>query len=206
MPRQRNPDATRKRILAAATAEFAAKGLGGARVDTIAKRARSNKRMLYHYFGNKEALFTAVLEEAYAQFREAEAQLEIERDDPAGALERLVRFTWGYYLDHPEFLTLVNSENLHRARHIRASKRMAELNKPFVGRMTTLLERGAAAGQFQKGLDPVQVLITVAAVGYHYLNNRHTGVIVYDRDLMSKAALAQRLDFNINTILRTVAA
>ena len=200
----RDPDATRKRILKAAKAEFARKGLGGARIDDIAARAKSNKRMLYHYFGNKEELFRITLEDAYAEIREAEAQLAIEKDDPITALKRLVRFTWSYYLDNPEFITLVNSENLHKARHIKGSKRFNELSRPFVGRMQALLKRGAEQGLFRNDLDPVQVNITIAAIGYYYLTNRFTGAIVFERDLMNKHALKQRLDFNIKTILRVI--
>lgn len=200
----RDPSATRARILAAAKVEFARKGLGGARVDDIAARAKSNKRMLYHYFGNKEDLFRITLEHAYAEFREAEAKLEIEKDEPVTALKRLVRFTWSYYLQNPEFITLVNSENLHKARHIKASERMKEMSRPFVDRMRILLERGAKAGLFRKDLDPVQINITIAAIGYYYLTNRFTGAIVFERDLMSEAALAQRLDFNIKTVLRVI--
>jgi AcrR family transcriptional regulator len=202
--RTRDPEATRARILAAAKAEFARKGLGGARVDDIAARAKANKRMLYHYFGNKEDLFRITLEDAYADFRAAEARLEIEKDDPITAIRRLVSFTWKYYLDNPEFITLVNSENLHKARHIRNSKRMREMSRPFVGRMRDLLARGAAAGLFRADLDPVQVNITIAATGYYYLTNRFTGSIVFERDLMSESALAQRVDFNTRTILRMV--
>jgi AcrR family transcriptional regulator len=200
----RDPEATRRRILGAAKAEFARKGLGGARVDDIATRARINKRMLYHYFGNKEELFRITLEDAYAGIREAEALLEIEKDEPLTALSRLVHFTWDYYLSNPEFITLVNSENLHKARHIKASARMREMSRPFVGRMKALLERGQATGLFRAGLDPVQVNITIAAIGYYYLTNRYTGSIVFERELMSAEALAERLEFNTNTILRLV--
>jgi AcrR family transcriptional regulator len=202
--KSRDPNATRARILAAAKAEFARKGLGGARVDDIAARARANKRMLYHYFGNKEELFRITLEDAYAGIREAEARLEIEKDDPITALKRLIRFTWGYYLANPEFITLVNSENLHKARHIKSSERMREMSRPFVDRMRSLLERGAEARLFRKDLDPVQVNITIAAIGYYYLTNRFTGSIVFERDLMEGNALDARLDFNIKTILRVI--
>jgi len=200
----RDPEATRARILAAAKSEFAKKGLGGARVDVIAERAAANKRMLYHYFGNKEALFRITLEDAYGDIRAAEAKLEIERDDPVTALKRLVRFTWQYYLDNPEFITLVNSENLHKARHIKGSDRMRDMSRPFVARMQALLKRGAALGLFRKDIDPVQVNITIAAIGYYYLTNRFTGSIVFERDLMADRALSDRLDFNIKTILRLV--
>lgn len=200
----RDPEATRARILKAAKAEFSRKGLGGARVDSIASRAKTNKRMLYHYFGNKEELFRLTLEEAYADIRQAEAKLEIEKDDPVTALKRLVRFTWNYYIENPEFITLVNSENLHKARHIKASDRIREISRPFVGRMRALLERGISRGLFRTGLDAVQLNITIAAIGYYYLTNRFTGSIVFEQDLMAKEALERRLAFNIETILRTV--
>jgi AcrR family transcriptional regulator len=203
-PFGRDPDATRTRILAAAKHEFARYGLGGARVDRIATRAKSNKRMLYHYFGNKEGLFRRTLEDAYADFRIAETALNIEKDDPVTAMKRLVAFTWEYYLANPEFITLVNSENLHKAKHIKASKTMDDLNMPFVQRMEDLLQRGARAGVFRDGLDAVQVLITVAGLGFHYLNNRYTGAVVYGRDLMSKEAQDKRGVFNMKAMLRIV--
>jgi AcrR family transcriptional regulator len=202
--KSRDPDATRLRILNAAKSEFARKGLGGARVDDIASRAKINKRMLYHYFGNKEELFQRTLEDAYGSFRQAEAELMIEQDEPISALRRLMTFTWEYYVANPEFITLVNSENLHRARHIKKSDMMDALNKPFVLRMQTLLERGVAQGLFRADLDPVQVLIALSGLGFHYLTNRHTGAIVYGRDLMSEDAKTARLKFNMDAVLRIV--
>ncbi len=203
-PQIRNPDATRKRILAAAKSEYARYGLGGARVDRIAARAKSNKRMLYHYFGNKDALYQHTLEDAYASFREAEAELHIENDDPATAIRRLVAFTWNYYIEHPEFLSIVNTENLHKAVHLKKSRRVDELSRPFIQRMRNLLQRGASQKLFRKNLDPVHILITIAALGYHYLNNRYTGSIVYQRDMMTDAALKSRLEFNTQAILSIV--
>lgn len=200
----RDPEKTKARILAAAKAEFARIGLGGARVDVIAARAKVQKRMMYHYFGNKEALFSYVVEAVYADFRNAEAELKLETLEPVEALTRLVTFTWDYYLANPELITLVNSENLHKARHIEKSRRLAELNNVFVSRMRALLDRGAMQGIFRDGLDEVQVLISLAGGGFHYLTNQYTGEIVYGRKLMTKAARDQRLAFNIDTILRLV--
>ena len=200
----RDPEQTKLRILAAAKVEFAQKGLGGARVDVIATRAKVQKRMMYHYFGNKEALFAHVIEAVYSDFRDAEAALEIEKQEPVAALQKLVAFTWQYYLDNPELITLVNSENLHKAKHIKNSQALQKLNRRFVERMRTLLERGAVAGIFRTGLDPVQVLITLSGGGFHYLTNHHTGEIVYGRKLMTRQAQAARLQFNTETILRLV--
>jgi AcrR family transcriptional regulator len=200
----RDPEETKRRIMAAAKVEFAKSGLGGARVDVIAARAKSNKRMMYHYFGNKETLFRLVLEDAYADFREAEKALELDHEEPIAALRKLVSFNWDYFLENPEFITLVNSENLHKAKHIKSSKRMQEMSRNFVGRMQALLDRGAAADLFHKNLDAVQMQISVAAIAYHYLTNRYTGSIVFERDLMSAKALKDRLAFNIQTVLRIV--
>lgn len=202
--KRRDAGATKARILSAATAEFARLGLGGARVDRIALAAKANKQMIYHYFGSKERLFTAVLEAAYADIRAGEAGLDLDRLDPVAALETLVTFTWNYYLKHPGFITLVNSENLHKARHIKGSKAMRETSRPFVKRMARILERGAARGVFRKGIDPVQLHITIAAIGYYYLTNRYTGAVVFEREFMSERALKERLAFNLDTVRRLV--
>jgi AcrR family transcriptional regulator len=200
----RDAEQTRKRILDAATVEFARKGLGGARVDEIAARSKSNKRMIYHYFGSKEDLFTAVLETAYLGIRSAERTLHLDEMPPEEALATLVRFTWNYYLDHPEFLTLVNSENLHRGKHLKTSDAIRQTSGQLVAMVRSILERGAAAGVFRSGVDPVQLNITIAAIGYYYLTNRFTGSIVYERDFMAPESLEARLAFNLETILRLV--
>lgn len=201
-PMPRDAGQTRKRILDAATAEFARKGLGGARVDAIAARAKANKRMIYHYFGSKEDLFNAVLENAYLGIRAAEQQLKLEELPPEEAMAKLVRFTWNYYLTHPEFLTLVNSENLHRAKHLKTSDAIRQTSGQLVAMVGRILERGVRTGVFRPGVDPVQLNITIAAIGYYYFTNRYTGAIVYERDFMAPEHLDARLAFNLDTILR----
>jgi AcrR family transcriptional regulator len=203
-PKARDADQTRKRILAAATAEFGRKGLGGARVDEIARRSKSNQRMIYHYFGSKELLFTAVLEAAYSDIRAAEQKLHLDELDPTEAITTLVRFTWTYYLEHPEFLSLVNSENLHSARHLKTSETIRKMSGKFVQMVKAIIDRGVAAGEFREGIDPVQLNITIAAIGYYYLTNRFTGSILFDRDFMARDNLEARLAFNLETILRLV--
>lgn len=205
-PRVRDAEATKARILAAAKREFAKNGLGGARVDVIAEKAKANKRMIYHYFESKEGLFQRVLEEAYIDIRTAEQKLNLDHLEPRAALERLVRFTWDYYLKNPEFLTLVNSENLHRAKHLKNSEAVKVVSRKFVSMVGAILERGVAAGVFRPGVHPVQLNITIAAIGYYYLTNRFTGSIIFERDLMEKSALEERLAFNIDTVLRLVQA
>ncbi|GGO83923.1 TetR family transcriptional regulator [Marinobacterium nitratireducens] len=202
-PRQkRDPEETRKRILKAAKKEFAQLGLAGARVDTIADRAKANKRMIYHYFGNKEDLFQAVIEEAYLDIRAAERKLKLELLEPVEAIKALVRFSWDYYLKNPEFLALVNSENLHRARHLKKAQTIIEVHGRFIGMVEEILQRGVGQGVFRPDVDPVQLVITIAGISYYYQTNRYTGSIIFQRDLMSDEAREERLNFNIDTILR----
>ena len=198
---RRNPERTRARILEAARVEFARRGLGGARVDQITARAGSNKRMIYYYFGNKEALFLAALESAYAHIRKAEQSLKLTDLDPAGGMRRLVEFTWEYYLAHPEFITLLNSENLHRARHLKKSKDIQEMHSPLVATLEDLLARGRRDGVFRDGVDPVQLYISIAALGYFYLSNTHTLSTIFGRDLMQGAALKKRLGHMTELVL-----
>ena len=173
--RIRDAEMTRARILAAAKAEFARLGLGGARVDEIAEKAQANKRMIYHYFGSKEGLFKAVLEDAWLDIRTAEQGLSLQDLPPREALVALVTFTWNYYLEHPEFIRLVNSENLHEARHITGSPRLQEATGKLNEMVGDILRRGEEDGVFRPGVDPVQLNISIAALGYYYLTNRFTG-------------------------------
>ena len=199
--RPRDPVRTRARILDAARAAFAAHGLGGARVDRIAANAGANKRMLYYYFGNKDDLFAAVLEGAYAHIREAEKALHLTEIDPPEAIRRLVAFTWKYYLDHPEFMTLLNSANLHQARHLDKSDKVRSMHPPFVAMIGTILERGRRAGVFRAGVDPVQLYISIAALTYFYLGNKFTLSAIFGRDLLSPRARSARLAHMTDLVL-----
>jgi AcrR family transcriptional regulator len=182
----RDPESTSAAILAAAMREFTERGYEGARVDNIASRAGVNKRMLYHYFGNKEALYVAVLESSYASIRMAEQGLHLSDRDPIEGMTDLVRFTWRYYLAHPEFLSLLNTENLHRARFLKRSARIFELNSPLIERISVLLERGVEQGVFRDDLDALNVYVSIAALGFFYLSNRWTLSTVFRRDLTAK--------------------
>jgi len=190
--------------LAAAKREFARLGLGGARVDDIAEKANANKRMIYHYFGSKEDLFKKVLEDAYQDIRAAESKLDLAGLPATQALEKLVRFTWKYYLEHPEFLTLVNSENLHKARHLKTSTNIEAINRPLHGMVQDILDRGVREGVFRTGIDEMQLNVTIAAISYYYFTNRFTGAVLYKRDFMTPEALEARIGFNVETVLRMV--
>jgi AcrR family transcriptional regulator len=204
MKNGRDPGKTRTSILEAATTEFARHGLGGARVDRIAERAGANKRMLYYYFGSKEDLFLAVLEAAYERIRSAERELDLEHADPREALKRLVEFTWRYSLEHPEFQSLLNSENMYKGHHLQRSRRVHRLHSPLVDTLRDILRRGERLGLFRRGIDPVQLYISIAAEGYFYLSNRYTLSSIFARDLMAPRALAARARHVRDMILNSV--
>ena len=199
--RPRQPAATRRRILAAAIAEFAAAGLAGARVDEIARRAGVGKRMLYHYFGNKEALWLAVLEDAYARIRGEERLLAVGRLPPRDGMRRLVEFSVRYCQDNPDFVALLIGENLNRARHLRRSRRIRDMHVSLLAVITDLLERGARAGVFRRGIDPRELYITIAALGFFYFSNVHTLSVIFDRDLNAVAARRQHQRHAVDVVL-----
>ncbi len=203
---KRDPEGTRRRILDAATDEFARGGFAGARVDRIAQGAEANERMLYYYFGNKEGLFRAVLEHAYLKLVEAERALALDALAPDDAMRALIAFIWRYYVDHPELITLVNSENLHQAKHLKDSPKVHDLLGPTVQIIEGILRRGETAGVFRSGIDPMQLYVSIASLGYFHLSNRHTLSAVLGVDMTSAAMLAAHLRHNtelVMTFLRT---
>ncbi|MFT8808823.1 TetR/AcrR family transcriptional regulator [Gluconobacter sp.] len=202
--RVRDAEATKLRILEAAKKEFSRNGLEGARVDAIALDAKANKRMLYHYFKSKDGLFRTVLEREYLNIRTEETKLDLENLPPRTALETLVRFTWEYYIRNPEFIILVNSENLCQAAHIRHSPTLKTISQKFVRRIQLLLDRGVRESVFREGIDAAQLNITIASINYYYFTNRFTGSVIFERDFMSPEALKERIAFNIETVCRLV--
>jgi TetR/AcrR family transcriptional regulator len=203
---RRDPDRTREAILVAAQREFAAKGLSGGRVDSIARLARANKRMIYHYFGNKDGLYLAALERVYEDLRGTEKTLDLADLAPEAAIRRLIEFTFDYSREHPELISLINNENLHGARHLRRSTKVRELHSPFVELIRDILRRGVAQGVFRSDLDPVDLYITIAAVGYFYLSNNKTLSTIFGRDLGSAAACRRRKRHNVDIILHAMRA
>src|SRR5215213_5474718 len=158
-----DPEKTRERILLHATAEFAARGYDGARVDGIARRCRLSKNMLYHYFGSKEGLFIAVLERAYETLRKRQRDFAIRGSDPGEAMRRLVAHTFQALLEHQEFIALLNSENLHKGRHIQRSRHIRQLYDPLVDTIREVLRRGAAQGLFRPDIDPVTLYLSLSS-------------------------------------------
>jgi AcrR family transcriptional regulator len=197
----RDAERSRAIILNAALEEFALFGLGGARIDRIAERSSLNKRLIYYYFTDKDQLFQAVLESAYEQIREKEKELNLQSLEPTAAVRTLVEFTWNYYLEHPEFLTLLNSANLHKARHIQESPNARALNSPLIELLGAILEKGRLSGEFRGGIDPVQLYVSIAALSYFYLSNNFTLSFIFGRDLMSPKAKSERLSHMCEVIL-----
>ena len=197
---------TRDAILAAAQHEFAAKGLSGARVNAISSRARANKRLIYYYFGSKDGLYLAVLERVYEGLRGAERKLNLDHLEPETAIRRLIEFNFEYCRKHPELISLINNENLHQAKHLRKSSKVRELHSPFVRMIDEILKRGVTKGVFRSGLDPVDVYITIASIGYFYLSNNWTLSAIFARDLSARAAIERRKKHNIDMMLHALRA
>lgn len=190
----RDADRSKRLILEVAGEEFAEHGLGGARMARIAERANLDKKLIFYYFDNKERLYTEVLADAYAKIRSAESKLHLTELDPAEAVCRLAEFTWNYYVENPEFITFLNSENLHRARHVQTLPNIQNLNSPLVSMLRSILKRGEDEGTFKQGIDPVQLYISIAALSYFYLSNNYTLSAIFGRNLLSDDARKERLE------------
>ncbi|VWB73781.1 TetR family transcriptional regulator [Burkholderia lata] len=185
----------------AAAEEFASGGLFGARVDQIARRAETNERMLYYYFGSKEQLFTAVLEHAFSALTEAERELDLDGVAPVEAVTRLAHFVWDYYRDHPELLRLINNENLHEARYLHKSTRIREMMSPIVAKLGNVLTRGQKAGLFRTDVDPLRFYVTLSGLGYYIVSNRFTLAATLGRDFTDTDERAEMVRMNTEVLL-----
>jgi AcrR family transcriptional regulator len=204
-PRRTNdPDGTRRNIVEVATREFAQKGYSGARVDAIASRTRTSKRMIYYYFGGKEGLYLAVLEEAYSGIRRAEATLDLEKLPPEAALRTLVGFTFDYYTEHPEFVRLVMNENIMDGVHMARSKTIGKLNVTVIDALRRIVSRGQKDRVFRRGIDPIELHMSISALGIFNVANRATFSTIFKRDMASPRALAKRREEVVEIVLRHV--
>ena len=204
--RTHDPERTTADILEVATREFADKGLAGARIDVIAEAMRTSKRMIYYYFGSKEGLYVAVLEEAYRRMRAIEADLHLEDLAPEEALRRLVAFTVDYQRAHPEFIRLVMTENIHRGEYLQRSSAIQTLNVPAIAGLRSVYERGVGAGVFRPGLDPVDLHMSISALSVFNIANRHTFSLIFQTDFDDPAAVSARRDSIVEMIVRFVRA
>lgn len=190
--RKRNPARTREAILKAAIAEFCSNGFTGARVENISARSGANMRLLYHYFGDKEGLYTAVLDRVYTEVRAEERRLDLGSVDPVEGMERLIDFTFSFFARHRDYISLLNNENLLRGRFVKKSRAVRPLTLPLLATITDLLQRGYKEGVFRAGVDPMQLHISITALSYFHVSNRYTLSAMFGRDLGAESFMAQR--------------
>lgn len=197
----RNAKLRRRNILDAATREFSEKGFDGARVETIARSAAVNINLVYHYYGNKEALFIAVMEEAYVTIRDRQNDMTLRNREPVEAMTELVRATFRLFSENTHIIGLLSSENMHRACHIRQSERIKSLYNPLVDFISDTLNRGEKTGVFRGGVDPAELFISISAESYFYLSNQHTLGFILHFDLTSPERQAAREEHVVDVIL-----
>ena len=182
--RKRDPDGTRENILDVATREFAEHGFHGGRVDEIAARTRTTKRMIYYYFGSKEGLYVSVLRRAYASIRAAEQELDIGESDPIVAIRRLAELTLDHHEAHPDFIRLVSSENIAHAEHMTKDAAFGDLNNPAIKVIGEVLDRGYAQGVFKRRIEPLDLHLMISSFCFFRVSNRYTVKAIFDRDML----------------------
>jgi AcrR family transcriptional regulator len=202
--RELSAQATRDGILKAATKVFAKYGFDGGSVEKISSAAKSVDRMLYYYFGNKEGLFIAVIEDMYRQMNEAEAELVLDTEQPVQALKDVIAFVLNYYRRHPEFVTLLNTENLHQGRHIVKLDQAAQYSSPAVDVIRRILQTGVQQGLFRPDVVARDVYLLIVSTGYFYMSNRFTLSAFMGEDLQAPQAVAHWQHFVTDTVLRAV--
>lgn len=201
MRKPKAPEANRARILKAAIDEFASRGFKGASMDAIAARTHTTRAMINYYFGGKEQVYLAVLEQVYAEIREAESHLDLEHLAPVDAIRRIVEFTYDYYLTHQYFVRIVVAENQARGRSFRKSKAMRTLNRPIIDTLARVIERGQAEGIFRRGVDPVEIHKSIAALGMFNVTNQYTFGSIFQRDMGAKGDVGRRRSMVADLIL-----
>jgi AcrR family transcriptional regulator len=200
--RTNDPARTMAGIMAVATQEFAAKGLAGARIDAIADATHTSKRMIYYYFGSKEGLYLAVLEESYRRIRKTESDLQLADLPPLEALAKLVGFTFDHHYGNQDFVRLVMSENIQRGEYLAQSKLIQELNVSVIESIQELYERGVKKGVFRKGLDPIDIHASISALAFFNVSNRYTFDLIFKRDGNAPKSLALRRQRVIEMVQR----
>jgi len=201
MRKPKAPEANRARIVEAAIDEFASRGFKGASMDAIAARTHTTRALINYYFGSKEKLYVAVLEQVYAEIRDAEAKLDLDHLAPVEAVRRIVEFTYNYYVEHEGFVRLVVAENQARGRHLRKSRTMRTLNRPIIDRLAGVIVRGQAEGLFARDIDPVEVHKAIAALGMFNVTNQYTFGAIFQREMGAKGDLRARRETVTEVIL-----
>ncbi len=202
--KRRSPVDMKQRILDAAIEEFSAHGFSGGRIDRISREAQTVDRMLYYHFGNKERLFRTVLEHVYEKMVQAQRGFAANAEDPVASMRELVAHAWNHYVEHPELVRLVITENLHNGRHVKKSSKIRKLSLPLIEATTALLASGQSKGLFRDDVDPRDVLVTIMALGFFYMSNRHTLSHWLGFDLMDDRRLAHWLEHITGVVLASL--
>ncbi len=202
--RVNDPERTRANIILVATHEFSEHGLSGARIDEIAARTHTSKRMIYYYFGSKEGLYRTVLEECYRRIRAIEHDVDLDAMPPLEALAALVRFTFDYQTNNEDFIRLVMVENIHRGENMAALPNIAAVNSKAIQRLKTLCARGVKEGVMRKDLEPIDLHMSISALCFFNVSNRHTFSTIFKVDMRSPKALRHRKETVTEMILRYV--
>lgn len=184
--KRRDPEATKADILKVATDEFATNGFNGARVDRIAQDTATTKRMIYYYFGSKQGLYIAALENAYVNFRKLEQNLNVDEMTPTDALRKLAEFTYDHHQSHHDFIRLVQVENINKVKYLKKSPRVKELQGAVISTLQSIIKRGIASGEFRKDLEAFDVHMAISALTVFPVGNQHTIKLIFGRDLMDK--------------------
>ena len=201
MRKPKAPEANRARIVKAAIDEFASRGFKGASMDAIAARTHTTRALINYHFGGKEQIYLAVLEHVYAEIRQAESLLDLDHLAPVDAIRRIVEFTFNYYLDHEGFVRLMVAENQVKGRHLKKSLAMRTLNRSIIDTLARVIERGQAEGLFRPGLDPVEVHMSIAALGMFNVTNQHTFSAIFQRDMGARGYVRRRRETVTEVIL-----
>ncbi len=186
--RSQDPEGVRQNIVEIATEEFALSGLSGARIDEIAARTRTSKRMIYYYFVDKEGLYLAALENAYRLVREGESKLDVEDLEPMEALKRIVEFTFDHHHRHEDFIRMVMIENIHHGEYLEKSRAIRGLNVGAINTIEAVYARGVKDGLFREGLDPIELHWQISALCFFNVSNRATFGKIFARDLGTSKA------------------
>lgn len=203
-PKKRVPGAARRKLLAAGRKEFANRGFEGARVDEIAKRAGVNKQLVYHHFGNKDELYRHVLESIYQDIRKRELALKLDTLPPLEAIKKLVEFSFDHTAKNRDFASILIDENVHKGRHMKEIRDLESLHSPLIAAIGQILERGEKDGLFRSGLNPEQLYISIAALGFFYFSNIYTLSAIFGHKLDTRDNISERKAHVVKLIIDAI--
>ncbi|WP_223528269.1 TetR/AcrR family transcriptional regulator [Pseudomonas sp. GL-R-19] len=204
--RKNNPEKTRENILQEAIVEFVQQGLSGARVDAIAERIHTSKRMIYYYFGSKEQLYVEVLEKLYGDIRNTESRLHLTELPPVEAIRRMVEFTFDHHDRNVDFVRIVSIENIHNAEYVKRSEAIRAMNNTVLDSLDVILRRGVEEGVFRAGLVPLDVHLLISSFCFYRVSNRHTVGEIFQIDLPDESIKQRHREMICESVLRYLQA